>query len=360
MAKDKRVIAIHLPQFYPFPENDEWWGKGFTEWTNVTKAKPRFRGHYQPHLPTDLGFYDLRLKECRLEQQKLAKEYGIDGFCYYHYWFNGHLLMEKPVEGHLADPEETFPFMLCWANENWHRNWAGNYNVTLIEQHYSREDDIAHFYYLLPFFKDDRYIKVDGKPVFCIYRTDLVADLKLMVDTFQECAKKEGFEIYFIKREHKEKPGVDPCIDASFDFPPFNMSHKMDSWRNHLGESIMRRIFHKTKFNRIFSYPKYVEEQMTFPIDRGYKMFPCIMPSWDNSCRRVNQPFTILKDSTPELFEKWAEYIFSLYRSYSKDENFVFINAWNEWAEGNHMEPDCKWGRGYLEALKKVVDKYNR
>ena len=181
-----------------------------------------------------------------------------------------------------------------------------------------------------------------------------------MVDTFQECAKKEGFEIYFIKREHKEKPGVDPCIDASFDFPPFNMSHKMDSWRNHLGESIMRRIFHKTKFNRIFSYPKYVEEQMTFPIDRGYKMFPCIMPSWDNSCRRVNQPFTILKDSTPELFEKWAEYIFSLYRSYSKDENFVFINAWNEWAEGNHMEPDCKWGRGYLEALKRVVDKYNR
>lgn len=359
MSHKIRVIAIHLPQFYPFPENDEWWGKGFTEWTNVTKAKPRFKGHYQPHLPTDLGFYDLRLKESRIEQQKLAEEYGIDGFCYYHYWFNGHLLMEKPVEGHLADPEETFPFMLCWANENWHRNWAGNYNATLIEQHYCKEDDIAHFNYLLPFFKDRRYIKVDGKPVFCIYRTDLIPNLDSLVNTFQDCAKKEGFELYIIKRENKNFPGIEPCVQASFDFPPFNMSQKMDSWRNHLGESIMRRIFHRTKFNKIFSYPTYVKEMMKQNFNVEYKMYPTIMPSWDNACRRVGQPYMMLKDSTPELFAKWAGHVLSEFRPFSKEENFVFINAWNEWAEGNHMEPDLKWGRGYLEALKMSIDKYN-
>lgn len=150
---EKRVIAIHLPQYYPFPENDKWWGKGFTEWRNVASATPRFKGHYQPHLPADLGFYDLRLTECRLEQEKLAQKFGIYGFCYYHYWFNGHLIMEKPVEAKLANPRESLPFMFCWANENWHRNWAGGFNETLIEQHYNLEDDIEHFKYLLPFLR---------------------------------------------------------------------------------------------------------------------------------------------------------------------------------------------------------------
>lgn len=358
--KDKRVIAIHLPQFYPFPENDEWWGKGFTEWTNVTKSKPRFRGHYQPHLPTDLGFYDLRLKECRLEQQKLAKAYGVDGFCYYHYWFNGHLLMEKPVEGHLADPEETFPFMLCWANENWHRNWAGNYNATLIEQHYCKEDNIAHFKYLLPFFKDDRYIKVDGKPVFVIYKTKLVPDLEEMCNTFQECAHKEGIELYMCRVQQVGDPALPTCLDASIDFPPFNMNPKMNSWRNHPLESFSRRILHKTVGNSIYSYKEYVEDKIGTPLPTDHKQYPSIMPSWDNACRRVGQPFMAYKNCTPDLFGKWAEHTLETFKPFSKDENLVFINAWNEWAEGNHMEPDIKWGRGYLEALKKAVDKFNK
>lgn len=357
--KDKRIIAIHLPQFYPFPENDEWWGKGFTEWTNVTKSRPRFKGHYQPHLPADLGFYDLRLKEARIAQQTLAKSYGIDGFCYYHYWFNGHLIMEKPVEAHLNDKDETFPFMLCWANENWHRNWAGNYNSVLIEQNYCEEDDIAHFKYLLDFFKDDRYIKINGKPVFAIYRTDLIPNVERFIETFQKCAKAEGFELYFIKREQQAKPGKESCFDASFDFPPFNMSKKMNSWRNHLGESICRRIFHVTKFNKIFSYPAYVEEMMQKPLNGEYKIYPTILPSFDNSCRRINQPYMLLKNSTPELFGKWAEYVLSEFEPYSSEENLVFVNAWNEWAEGNHLEPDQKWGTQYLEKLHDAILLYN-
>lgn len=357
--KDKRVIAIHLPQFYPFPENDEWWGKGFTEWRNVTKAKPRFRGHYQPHLPADLGFYDLRLKECRMEQEKLAKEYGIDGFCYYHYWFNGHLLMEKPVEAKLANKDEDLSFMFCWANENWHRNWAGNYNETLIEQHYSKQDDIDHFNYLLPFFKDSRYIKIDGKPVFAIYRIGQIPDITKLINTFQECARKEGFELYICKVQDQNKSGFPEGLDASIEFPPFNMSQKMDSWRNHPLESISRRVFHKTKGNKIFSYTKYVDDLISRKPFDLYKQYPAIMPSWDNACRRVGQPFMAFVDGTPEKFGEWAEYVLSSFKPFSKEENLVFINAWNEWAEGNHMEPDLKWGCGYLEALKKATDKYN-
>lgn len=360
MAKDKRIIAIHLPQFYPFPENDEWWGKGFTEWRNVTKSKPRFKGHYQPHLPADLGFYDLRLKESRQEQQKLAKSYGIDGFCYYHYWFNGHLLMEKPVEAHLADADETLPFMFCWANENWHRNWAGNYNHTLIEQHYSEEDDIAHFKYLLPFFKDSRYIKIDGKPVFAIYRIDIVPDITKMCATFQECARKEGFELYLCKVQHLNRCGLPLGLEASIDFPPFNMNSKMNSWRTHPLESFSRRILKRTIGNQIYSYPEYVQDKIDSGLFNEYKQYPTIMPSWDNACRRIGQPFTVFKDSTPEIFGKWAENVLSTFKPFSKEENLVFINAWNEWAEGNHMEPDLKWGLGYLEALKKAVDKFNR
>ena len=166
-----RPIAFYLPQFYPTDQNNEWWGKGFTEWTNVTKAAPQYKGHYQPHLPTDLGFYDLRLEEARIAQANLAKQYGIYGFCYYHYWFNGKLLLQRPVEEILKTGKPGFPFMLCWANENWTRVWDGGSKEVLIEQHYSPEDDKAHLEYLLPYFKDPRYIRINGKLVFAVYRS---------------------------------------------------------------------------------------------------------------------------------------------------------------------------------------------
>ena len=168
--KKIRPIAIYLPQFHPIPENDAAWGKGFTEWTNVTKAKPLYKGHYQPHLPADLGFYDLRLEEVRLAQEALAKQFGIHGFCYYHYWFNGKRLLHEPLDSKLKNPNEDFSFMLCWANENWTRRWDGKNHEVLIEQNYSKEDNVAHIQHLIPYFKDSRYIKVNGKPVFIVYK----------------------------------------------------------------------------------------------------------------------------------------------------------------------------------------------
>lgn len=356
--KEKRIIAIHLPQFYPFPENDEWWGKGFTEWRNVTKAKPRFRGHYQPHLPADLGFYDLRLKECRLEQEKLAKEYGIDGFCYYHYWFNGHLIMEKPVEAKLANKEEDFPFMFCWANEDWHRNWAGGYNETLISQNYSKEDDIEHFKYLLPFFKDERYIKVDGKPVFCVYRPALFPDFDESVRTWQELAKKEGFQLYICKFEVKGEWGeshMPKSANAAVEFQPMNMEgfDRRYSWF----AKIIKRVYHRTIFNSIYPYNKYVEFQLKkTPVSLTYKRYPSVTPIWDNACRRIGMPFMCLKNSSPSLFKQWFAHVYHSFQPFGKDEDFIFINAWNEWAEGCHLEPDEKFGREYLEAIKSVVD----
>ena len=354
----KRIIALHLPQFYPFPENDEWWGKGFTEWRNVAKATPRFKGHYQPHIPADLGFYDLRLKECRLEQEKLAKEYGIYGFCYYHYWFNGHLIMEKPVEAKFADKEEDFPFMLCWANENWHRNWAGGFNEVLIEQHYNKEDDIAHFKYLLPFFKDKRYIKVDGKPVFCIYRPALFPDFNESVKTWQDLARKEGFQLYICKFEAGREWGKEympKSADAAVEFQPINKEgwDRRYSWKNKIGE----HVFHKTLFNSIFPYKKYVQFQIKKEPFTDYKRYPSVCPIWDNSSRRVNQAFSCFKDVSPEWFEKWLEHVYNTFEPFSPEENFIFINAWNEWAEGCHLEPDMKYGRSFLEAIKKIINK---
>lgn len=354
---EKRIIAIHLPQYYPFPENDEWWGKGFTEWRNVTKAKPRFKGHYQPHLPADLGFYDLRLKECRLEQEKLAKAYGINGFCYYHYWFNGHLIMEKPVEAKLQDPEENLPFMFCWANENWHRNWTAQFNKTLIEQIYSEEDDIAHFNYLLPFFKDKRYIKVDGKPVFCVYRSALFPDFDKTVETWQKLASKEGFQLYICKFEVGGEWGKEylpQSVDAAIEFQPMNM----EGWdrKYTIKSKLWKKISNKTIFSSHYPYAKYVDFQINKKAFTGYKRYPSVCPSWDNSSRRVNMAYSCFTGATPESFRKWFSHVYNSFVPFSKEENFIFINAWNEWAEGCHLEPDLRYGRGFLEAINSVVN----
>lgn len=354
--KNIRIIAMHLPQYYPFPENDEWWGKGFTEWRNVAQAKPRFRGHYQPHVPADLGFYDLRLKECRMEQEKLAREYGIDGFCYYHYWFNGHLIMEKPVEAKFADAEEDFPFMFCWANENWHRNWAGGYNEALIEQHYNQEDDVAHFNYLLPFFSDTRYIRVDGKPVFCVYRPALFPDFDSTVATWQDLAKKNGFQLYICKFEAGAEWGKEympNSADAAVEFQPLNK----EGWDRKYAffQKVWKRLFQKENFCSIFPYDKYVEFQIKKKAFTDYKRYPSVCPSWDNASRRVKQAFSCFKNATPELFGKWFAHVYETFQPFSEEENFIFINAWNEWAEGCHLEPDLKNGVGFLEEVKRVV-----
>ena len=363
-----RLIAINLPQFHPFPENDEWWGKGFTEWTNVTKAKPRFKGHYQPHLPSDTGFYDLRLPEARQMQADLAKEYGIYGFCYYHYWFNGKQLMERPVNDILKSGEPDFPFMLCWANENWSRNWDGGTKHILIQQDYNEQDDINHIRWLCKnVFCDKRYIKIDGRPVFSVYRTALFPDLKKTVKTWKKIAKTEfGMDLYlmhadFPYNQYPDNPD-NYGMDACFDFQPIGVMKQIKgkydiikkwSWKIPILRSRKWFRIYVDKLPNIYSYKEYVGfmKKQSFPPKR----YPCVSPGFDNSPRRVGQRYLCFPDTTPHLYGEWLKDCLNRFIPFSKEENFVFINAWNEWAEGNHLEPDQKWGRGYLEETKKVI-----
>ncbi|WP_276133805.1 glycoside hydrolase family 99-like domain-containing protein [Polluticoccus soli] len=373
-----RPIAIHLPQYHPVPENDEWWGKGFTEWTNVTKAKPLFDGHYQPQLPADLGFYDLRLPEVREAQARMAAEYGIYGFCYYHYWFNGRRILERPVQEIFESGKPDFPFMLCWANENWTRIWDGGDNEILLQQHYSQEDDIQHIRSLIPYFKDDRYIKVDGKPVFAIYKSPQLPDVKRTIATWREEARKEGLELYLCRFESftwvGEKYVKESGFDAGIDFQPFgigNVNEFREQRNKNRKKNITAELKRKAKlavlkevdkdaYKRmmekdyyLIDYEQYVDYLTSKPFP-DYNWFPGITPGWDNSSRR-KVPGLVLHNSTPGLYGKWLKHIKDNYKPKSEQENFVFVNAWNEWAEGNHLEPCQKWGRSYLEETKKVL-----
>ena len=352
---DKRVIAIHLPQFHPFKENNEWWGEGFTEWTNVTKARPRFRGHYQPHLPSDTGFYDLRLPEARQMQADMAKAYGIYGFCYYHYWFNGKQLMERPVNEIIKTGEPDFPFMLCWANENWARNWDGGFKDILIEQNYSDKDDRAHMEYLCSnVFIDNRYIRIDGKPFFAIYKPELFPNMKRTLEIWRDVAWEYNMELYLAFMENPRidaKSYCDMGFNAAIDFQPTNMRgflHHKD-----LTKKIFRACF-GIKYNQIYEYADYVDYRCKQQMPE-YKQFPCVSPGWDNSSRRIGRNFLAFKNNTPELFGKWLYNDINKFQAYSEDENFIFINAWNEWAEGNHLEPDQRWGLKFLEETKKIL-----
>ncbi|MBO3273251.1 glycoside hydrolase family 99-like domain-containing protein [Hymenobacter defluvii] len=353
-----RALAIYLPQFHPISENDEWWGTGFTEWTNVTKALPRFPGHYQPQLPADLGFYDLRLPQARQAQAELAKAYGIHGFCYYHYWFNGRRVLDQPFEEVLSSGSPDFPFCLCWANENWTRRWDGQDEELLLKQDYSEADDVAHIQYLATAFADPRYIRVDGKPVFIIYRADLFPDISRTLTTWRVEAKRLGVgELYLIKIERfvQDKTADLQGFDATMQFEPDGSSIPK---KYEVG--LFRKIMNKLEITKapflnddVFSYKEHVRNAMQQPIPT-YKRYPCIMPSWDNSARRKKGAF-IMHGSTPSIYERWLAHIVKTFKPFSKEENFIFINAWNEWAEGNHLEPCQRWNRQYLEATKRVL-----
>jgi len=365
--KKNRVIAFHLPQFYPFKENDEWWGKGFTEWTNVTKAKPRFKGHYQPHLPTDIGFYDLRVPEVRAEQAEMARKYGIYGFCYYHYWFSGKPLMERPLEEILNSGEPDFPFMLCWANHNWTRKWDGSINSVLIEQIYSKEDDVKHIRYLLPFLKDPRYIRINGKPLITILSTPSMPNADNTIRLWREEARKSGIDLYVCRTEVSKEIGKEYStseVDAAIEFSP-HMSRGYSLPKTYKPIKRIINKFYRKFFNKnLFMMPalKYLDyvnfqEKRIFP--KEYKYYPSVTPSWDNTARCKSDAHPLIWDgSTPELFEKWLRSVIEKFNPYSDEENLIFINAWNEWAEGNHLEPDIKWGYGYLEAVKRVLEVY--
>lgn len=374
--KQMRPIAIHLPQFHPIPENDKSWGKGFTEWTNVTKAKPLFKGHYQPHLPADMGFYDLRLAETRQAQADLAREYGIYGFCYYHYWFTGKRVLERPVEEILKSGKPDFPFMLCWANENWTRKWDGGSKEIILKQDYSLQDDLNHIRYLIPFFKDPRYIRVKGQPVFCIYRSSLIPNINETINLWRDECKKEGIDLYLCRFETSGDFGksfVDKGFDAGVDFQP--LSYTLAQYRDHVSAKMIKGLKYrllyryyrlmgkqwkikelKYKLLRLIDYNDYVDFlKQNYKHDFNYSFFPGVTPSWDNSARNKLNPFIML-NANPEKFKEWLSFHVENFKPRSADENFIFINAWNEWAEGNHLEPCQKWGRKYLEVTKEVIE----
>lgn len=357
-ARMTRLLAIYLPQFHPIPENDAWWGQGFTEWTNVAKARPLFPGHYQPHLPADLGFYDLRVPEVREAQAALAQAYGIHGFCYYHYWFNGQLLLERPLREVLESGKPDFPFCIAWANENWTRAWNGAEQEVLMRQEYSEDDDRAHIRWLLPYLKDRRYIRVRGKPVLLIYRVALLPNLMRTVQVWREEAERAGLPgLYLMRMEnnHRDETGeiAGTGLDAAAEFQPRSVNAPRVWWAEQRGLRRLERLWHRNNLVREYS------DLMSVALARPTAPFryPCVTPGWDNSARRApgGMQSNIWINSSPDVYERWLRETLRRFQPFGQDEDFVFVNAWNEWAEGNHLEPDQKHGRAYLEATLRAL-----
>lgn len=350
--KKARIIAFYLPQFHPIPENDVWWGKGFTEWTNAAKAKPLFRGHYQPHVPADLGFYDLRLPETRVAQAQMARAHGVEAFCYYHYWFAGKRLLERPFNEVLESGQPDFPFCLCWANASWTGIWHGNPKRVLMEQTYSGTEDYEkHFRELLRAFRDRRYLKVDGKPLFIVYKPRDVPNVKQVADYFRHMAEKAGLPgIYLVGVAHHD--GWDPH-ESGFDAAVVqNLSGLTRSipWRYPLLK--LRARFGGQRL----TIRQYEDLLNSFVPERTRQLeyLPCLIPSWDNT-PRSGMNGLVMQGSTPELFRHSVRQALDKVSAKPEEHRLVFLKSWNEWAEGNHMEPDLRYGRAYLEVLRSEV-----
>lgn len=349
-----RLLAFYLPQFHPIPENDEWWGKGFTEWVNTTKAKPMFRGHYQPHIPADLGFYDLRVAETREEQAKMARAYGIEGFCYYHYWFGGKQVLERPFQEVVHSGKPDFPFCLCWANQTWSGVWHGEPSRVLIEQTYPGDDDHkAHFRALLPAFFEPRYFRVNGKPLFAIYMPMSLPDSCRVTDYWREMALEAGLPgLHLVGMSFDE--GWEP---APYGFDAASTCRMPDRrpWisRRRPIEWARRKYQEWAKLPTIYSYEEVLDTLMPTRVE-GYDDYPCIIHAWDNSPRSGKNGL-VLHDSTPELFRRILRKAIKVRNDRPREEQVIFLKSWNEWAEGNHLEPDLRFGHGYLEIVRQEV-----
>ena len=345
--KPFRLVAYHLPQFHPFAENDEWWGKGFTEWTNVTRAKPLFVGHYQPHLPADLGFYDLRVPETRHQQIQMAKDYGIDAFCYHFYWFSGKRLMQRPLDEMLADPSSDMPFCLCWANENWTRRWDASEESVLIAQQYRPQDPVASIQALEPYLRDPRYMTYQGRKIIVVYRPQHLPDSIAWMQTWRDFAREAGLgELHLVcALTHSNWSYETYGFDAGVEFPPHNVGKLRDSSAEDLG-------FMNPFEGVIVDYHKVAEFYLNRPLGEEDQVHRTVYPSWDNTARRKKRALVTL-NGTPENYEYWLHRAIEDTRQRHQDgEGLVFINAWNEWAEGCHLEPDQKYGLAFLEATK--------
>lgn len=358
MNTKARVIAFYLPQFHPIPENDEWWGKGFTEWTNVGKAKPLFRGHEQPKVPSELGYYDLRIPEVRISQAQLAKESGIEGFCYWHYWFGfGKQLIEKPFNDVLSSGQPDFPFCLGWANESWKGFDHGLSNrKILIEQLYPGVDDyVNHFYKVLPAFKDERYIKVENKPIFLIYRPLASDQISIFIKTWRDLAFKNGLDgIFFIGQKNSLENNLEDFWKIDLDaVNTIRLNHYL-FYRTFFQKLIskFKKIFHGVPL--VYPYNKVSKYFLNEDVDSLDNVLPTIIPNWDHTPRSGKEGFVVTR-STPFLFEKHVNEAINIVSRKDPEKRIIFLKSWNEWAEGNFMEPDLKWGKEYLNALKRQI-----
>lgn len=337
-----RLIAFYLTQFHPTPENDLWWGKGFTEWTNVTKARPLFEEHRQPHLPSDFGFYDLRVRETMREQIGMAKQYGINGFCYHYYWFSGKRILNLPLDEMLADPESDMPFCLCWANENWTRRWDAAEHEVLIAQQYFPDDDLNFIKSLLPFFEDKRYIRVDGKPYLIVYRPQHLPDASKTVAVWRDYCRSMGLgEIHICAAlTHGNQDYEQFGFDSGVEFPPHNLPP--------VNINADLKFFDTFRGNVI----QYANTAQAY-LDRDYgsvvRVFKTVFPSWDNTARTKDRALVVL-NGVPDNYEYWLASTIDKSKKVDGQDNLIFINAWNEWAEGCHLEPDRWFGHGFLQA----------
>jgi GT2 family glycosyltransferase/ubiquinone/menaquinone biosynthesis C-methylase UbiE len=347
-----RVIAVYLPQYHPIPENDRWWGKGFTEWTNVAKARPNFLGHYQPHVPADLGFYDLRVENVMEEQADLARRYGIHGFCYYYYWFAGKRLLEMPLDRMLETGKPDFPFCIAWANENWTRRWDGREHEVLLAQQHSEDDDRAVLNDMMRYLKHPNYIRINGKPLLIVYRINLFPDIKRTAEIWRDLCRRGGIgEVYLAFAESFEQAAAapHPCsvgFDASVEFPPHRVTAPI---------SPPGRVLNPQYRGAIHDYEQVVLKYLQLPVP-GHVRFRTVMPSWDNTPRSQNNSI-VYANTSPGAYQAWLEAIIQqTHEQNFGDERIVFVSAWNEWAEGNHLEPDQQNGHAFLQATRDAQD----
>ena len=385
--KKARVIAFYLPQYHPIPENDKYWGKGFTEWINVAKAKPLFKGHDQPRIPADLGFYDLRIPEIREEQAKLAKEAGVEGFCYWHYWFGGGKeLLERPFNEVVESGKPDFPFCLGWANHTWStRTWnssKGREGGSLIaEQLYPGEEDYTlHFNKYLKAFKDKRYIKVDGKLLFVIFAPRHFEDFKTFKLVWNRLAKENGLNSFFfvgittnftitdstkgvnysLKSRSEIESGARPLYQDIFDRGYDGVNPRGDTRANILSTSFLsyyfKRFLMKIGIKTVAKYD-YADiiKYYYADIDNGNNIYPTIIPNFDRSPRASWRTSNLWYNSTPELFKMHVEMALKLVENKNDEHKLLFLKSWNEWGEGNYMEPDQTWGHGFLDALRECI-----
>lgn len=357
MLSRPKLIAYYLPQFYPFPENDKWWGPGFTEWHIVAAARQLFRGHEQPRLPGELGFYDLRLEETRIAQAKLAKTYGIYGFCYWHYWMgDGLTLMNRPIFEVLNTKKPDFPFCLGWANHSWIAKFYGRKNDMLAEQKYpGKQDNEKHFYYNLPFFLDQRYIKVNDQPVYVIYKPKEIPNCKAFVEQFKNLAQKNGLKGLFVIGEsvnldEKEKYGLDAVT--------YTRHRVIESANksNFLLNKIIRGYNLYLRSLTVFEYKEAMKYFLKHPIYDELE-YPTIITGWDTT-PRLGRNATILKNYSPKIFQKHVNEVLNSVKLKKHENNIIFVKSWNEWGEGNYLEPDQKYGRQFLQVILDEINEF--